>query len=157
MAIDIDSARVKFPPPLVFIGTLAAGLALGRLIGAPGIPFGHWLENSLGWFAAVGGAAIMLTAMGLFRKAGTHARPWKTTSGIVTDGVYRWTRNPMYLGMALIYAGLALILDSLVALVLLAPLVLFIQKEVIEREEAYLESKFGETYRAYKASARRWF
>ena len=75
---------------------------------------------------------------------------------IVTEGVYRWTRNPMYLGMALIYLGFALLLDSLVALILIFPLVFVIQKEVIEREERYMEAKFGDAYRDYKARVRRW-
>jgi len=84
-------------------------------------------------------------------------KPWKASSAFVTEGVYRWTRNPMYLGMALAYAGAALLLDSLVALLLLIPLVFVIQKEVIAREEAYLEDRFGERYRRYKADVRRWF
>jgi protein-S-isoprenylcysteine O-methyltransferase Ste14 len=153
MKIDADSARIKVPPPLVFVGALIAGVALGRVLGRPEIPF---LPDRSGWVLVVAGAAIILTATGLFRKAGTDSKPWKTTTSIVTDGVYRWTRNPMYLGMALIYAGLALVADSLAALLLLIPVVIVIQKEVIEREEAYLEAKFGTEYLTYKATVRRW-
>ncbi|MEI9849700.1 MAG: isoprenylcysteine carboxylmethyltransferase family protein [Sphingomonas sp.] len=157
MDIDKNSAGVRFPPPLVYIGALLAGLALERLIGRPGIPlFGNYLEHTLGWLAVAAGLAIMLTAIGLFRKAETERMPWKPATALVTDGVYRWTRNPMYLGMALVYAGIALLLDSLVTLLLLIPLVFVIQKEVIEREERYMEARFGDAYRAYKASARRW-
>lgn len=157
MQIDHDSARVKFPPPLAFLGTLLAGLALGRLLGDPRVPIlTHDLQNLLGWLGVVLGAGILLSANSLFRQRGTHARPWKSSSALVTDGVYRWTRNPMYLGMALIYAGIALIVDNLVALLLLAPLVFVIQQEVIAREEAYMEAKFGERYRAYRDSVRRW-
>lgn len=157
MRIERDSAGIRIPPPLLFLGTLVAGWLLGKLIGQPGVPFVKWhLARSLGWFALVAGFAIMLTAVGLFRKAGTDPKPWKTATAFVTDGVYRWTRNPMYLGMALIYAGVALLADSLVALALLVPLVFVIQKEVIEREESYMEAKFGEAYRSYKASVRRW-
>lgn len=157
MDIDSDSARVKFPPPLVFLGTLLAGLALGGLLGQPRVPIlSHSLQNLLGWLAIVLGTGTMMSAVGLFRRAGIEPRPWKATSGLVTDGVYRWTRNPMYLGMALIYAGIALVVDSLVALLLLVPVVLLIQREVIAREEGYLEAKFGQPYRAYRASVRRW-
>lgn len=158
MDIDQDSARVAFPPPLAFIGTLLAGLALDRFSWfSPGIPLGHWLERGCGWLLLVVGLAIGLTAIGLFRKAGTDVKPWKPTTGIVTEGVYRWTRNPMYLGMTLAYAGLALLFDSLIVLLLLIPLIAVIQNKVIAPEEAYLEGKFGEPYRAYKARVGRWF
>jgi protein-S-isoprenylcysteine O-methyltransferase Ste14 len=153
MKVERDSAGVKFPPPLVFLGALLIGLALD----GPRLPFGHNLENMLGWLGIVAGMGIILTALGLFRRAGTNAEPWKTSTSIVTDGVYRWTRNPMYLGMALTYAGIALVCDSLAALILLVPVVFVIQRQVIEAEEAYMEARFGEPYRAYKASVRRWF
>jgi protein-S-isoprenylcysteine O-methyltransferase Ste14 len=158
MDVDQDSAGVSFPPPLAFIGTLLAGLALDRFMWwTPGIPLGHWFVHALGLTAVIVGAAILLTAIGLFRKAGTDPKPWKTPSSFVTDGVYRWTRNPMYLGMALIYAGIALRADSLVTLLLLIPVLLWIRRNVIDREEAYMETRFGEPYRAYKGSVRRWF
>ncbi|WBY09583.1 isoprenylcysteine carboxylmethyltransferase family protein [Sphingomonas sp. 7/4-4] len=157
MDIDQDSARVKFPPPLVFLGTLLIGLTLGHVLGDPRVPIpSHNLQNLLGWLGVVLGAALVLSASSLFRQRGTYARPWKTSSALVTDGVYRLTRNPMYLGMALLYAGIALIVDNLVALLLLVPLVFVIQREVIAREEAYLEGKFGERYRTYRDSVRRW-
>lgn len=158
MEIDRDSAGVKFPPPLVFIGGLAAGLILDHfLIFDIGIPLGGWLENTIGWIAFVAGAAIMLTAIGLFRKAKTNPEPWKPSTALVTDGVYRWTRNPMYLGMALVYLGIAFLCDSLMALVTFVPVFFWITREVIEREEAYMTAKFGDEYRAYRESTGRWF
>ena len=158
MDVDQDSAGVKFPPPLAFAGTLLAGLVIDHFMWwRLEIPLGHYLERSLGWIGIVAGFGIMMTAVGLFRNAGTETKPWKTPSAFVTEGVYRWTRNPMYLGMALIYAGAAMILDSLVALLLLIPLVYVIQREVIEREEAYMAARFGDAYRTYKDQVRRWF
>lgn len=158
MDIDLDSAGVKFPPPFAFAGTLIAGLVIDQFMWWHfGIPIGHSLRRALGWLGVVAGFAILLTAIGLFKKAGTDPKPWKTPSQFVTDGVYRWTRNPMYLGMTLIYAGIALLCNSLVALVLLAPLFIWVTREVIEREEAYLAVKFGAPYLAYKAETRRWF
>ncbi len=156
MDTDDDSARVKFPPPFAFLGTLLAGIALARFLGQPELPLGHHFERGLGSLAIVAGVGIMLSAVGLFRRAGTDPKPWKTATALVTDGVYRWTRNPMYLGMVLTYAGIAIWLDSLVTLLLLIPLTIVIQKEVIEREEAYMAAKFGERYLAYKAQVRRW-
>lgn len=157
MNIDQDSARVRIPPPAVFLAALLIGLALGRIAGAPRVPvLSPDLQNLLAWLAIVAGGAVLLSAVGLFRKAGTDPKPWKPASALVTEGVYRWSRNPMYLGMALLHAGVALVFDSLVALLLLVPVLFFIQREVIAREEAYMEARFGERYRSYKASARRW-
>jgi protein-S-isoprenylcysteine O-methyltransferase Ste14 len=157
MQIDQDSARVKLPPPLVFLGALLVGLVLGHLVGNPRVPLlSHSLQNLLGWLAIVLGAGTGLSGASLFRRVGTELKPWKPSTALVTDGVFRWTRNPMYLGMALLYAGIALVVDSLVALLLLIPVVLVIQREVIEREEAYLETRFGDRYRAYRATVRRW-
>lgn len=158
MDIDLDSAGVKFPPPFAFIGTLIVGLAIDQFMWWHlGIPVSHWLRRSIGWIGVVAGFAILLTAVGLFRKAGTATKPWKTPSQFVTDGVYRWTRNPMYLGMVLAYAGIAILCNSLVTLLLLIPLFIWVTREVIEREEAYLATKFGAPYLAYKAQTRRWF
>lgn len=158
MEIDRDSAGVRIPPPFVFIGGLAAGLVLDRfLIFDLGIPLGNWLEHSIGWVALVAGAAIILTAIGLFRKAGTNPEPWKPSTALVTDGVYRWTRNPMYLGMALVYLGIAFLCDSVMALLVLVPVVFWITRQVIEREEAYMTAKFGDEYRAYRDRTGRWF
>ena len=75
---------------------------------------------------------------------------------IATTGPYRWTRNPMYLGMALIYAGLAIGVDGPIAFALLPLVLIAIQTQVIAREERYLEAKFGGDYRRYKAEVRRW-
>ena len=102
------------------------------------------------------GLIMGLLAAGLFRRAGTDVKPWRTSTALVTDGPYRWTRNPMYLGMTLVYLGLALAADSLVAVLLLIPVVVIIQTQVIAREERYLEGKFGDEFRAYKARVRRW-
>lgn len=157
MQIDSDSARVRVPPPALFLGALLAGLAVNEFAGDPGVPvIGDDLANLAGWLLIVFGGGTILSAIGLFRRAGTQAPPWKTTHAIVTDGVYRWTRNPMYLGMAAVSGGVALVADSLLALLALIPVVIVIQREVIAREEAYLEAKFGDTYRRYKASVRRW-
>jgi len=156
MDVDQDSAGVKFAPPAAFIGTLVVGLALGKLLGSPDLPLNHATERGLGSLATLLGVGIMLSALGLFRAAGTDPKPWKRSTALVTDGVYRWSRNPMYFGMALAYAGIAVWMDSLVTLLLLIPLLLVIQREVIEREELYLAGKFGERYLSYKSAVRRW-
>jgi protein-S-isoprenylcysteine O-methyltransferase Ste14 len=157
MQIDADSPRIKFPPPLAFIGTLLAGWVLERWIGYPAIPvIPYGVLHTFGMMALVLGAAIILTAQGLFLRFKTDSRPWKADSNLIFDGVYKWSRNPMYLGMALVYLGIAMLNDSGTQLCLLVPLLFVIQKEVIEPEEAHLAGKFGEAYREYKAQVRRW-
>jgi protein-S-isoprenylcysteine O-methyltransferase Ste14 len=155
MDIDNDSAKVSFPPPLIFVGTLLLGLALDRLM--PWSLEFTWIGRYVGGGLLIAaGLLIGLSAMGLFRKVGTDVKPWKTTSTIVADGVYRFTRNPMYLGMAMLYSGFAFALSSLGAFFILPILILIIRTQVIAREERYLESKFGDEYRTYKARVRRW-
>ena len=158
MQVDQDSPGISFPPPFIFLGVLALGLMIDRVSWWPmRLPLGNWLEDRLGWIAVIAGAVIILTALGLFKRAGTDSKPWKASSALVTSGVYRWTRNPMYLGMALIYAGIAICADSVITLLLLVPVVVVIQRDVILREEAYMESRFGAEYLAYCARVRRWF
>lgn len=157
MKIDADSPRIKFPPPLAFIGTLLAGWLLERWIGYPAIPLiPYGVLHKLGIIALVLGAAIILTAQGLFLRSKTDSRPWKADSNLIVDGLYRWSRNPMYLGMALVYLGITMLNDSGTQLCLLLPLLFVIQKEVIEPEERHLAGRFGEEYLAYQASVRRW-
>jgi protein-S-isoprenylcysteine O-methyltransferase Ste14 len=102
------------------------------------------------------GLAVPLIASAQFRAADTDVRPWKPSATLVTTGLYRYTRNPMYAGMTLIFAALALLADSVITLILLPPLMVLITAAVIKREEHYLEITFGDEYRRYKRSVRRW-
>ncbi len=102
------------------------------------------------------GALLIAAALGLFRQMGTRPEPWQPSTALVTGGIYRFTRNPMYLGMALIYTGLAGGFDSPAAGILLAPLIAVIHFGVIVREERYLAQKFGTGYLQYKATVRAW-
>ncbi len=104
----------------------------------------------------VASAVMMLLAAPLFRRLGTNIPPSQPTTLIATTGPYRRTRNPMYLGMALIYAGLAIGFDGPIAFALLPLVLIAVQTHVIAREERYLEAKFRDDYRCYKAEVRRW-
>ncbi len=155
--LDEDSAQVKFPPPLVFVGFLLTGLLLDRLSGRMPdfIPVMDWVMIA-GAILAAAGLSFLFAGTGRFRKLGNNLEPWKTSNQIVSTGVYRYTRNPMYLGMALFYCGLALWFRSSWALILLPVVILVIRTQVIAREERYLAEKFGEEYLDYKAKVRRW-
>ncbi len=155
MDVDADSAKVTFPPPLVYLGFLLGGLAADRVLSLS-LHLPVLTRAAAAVPLIVAGVFLMLAAAGRFRAAGTEVKPWKTTTTIVDHGVYGMTRNPMYLAMALLYLGLALACASLGALVLLPVVMFIIRTQVIAREERYLEAKFGDSYRAYKARVRRW-
>ena len=91
-----------------------------------------------------------------FADAGTSVQLGEPTDALVTDGLYLWSRNPIYIGLCVLYTGLSIALTTVWALLLLPAIVLFLQRTVIEREEALLEREFGEAYSAYKARVRRW-
>jgi protein-S-isoprenylcysteine O-methyltransferase Ste14 len=82
--------------------------------------------------------------------------PYKPTSALVVDGPYRYSRNPIYLADALIYIGISVVIDTLWPILLLPIALAVLQQGVIAREERYLERKFGDQYRQYQASVRRW-
>lgn len=151
-----DHAGVIIPPPLIFVGVLAAALAIDLFAGGPGLGVPYMLRYAAGGALFAAGLLLILTAASGFRSAGTEVRPWKASTALVTSGLYRFSRNPMYLGMALIYAGLSLFADSVIALACIVPLLAIITYGVIKREEHYLEVKFGEEYRRYKSKVRRW-
>jgi protein-S-isoprenylcysteine O-methyltransferase Ste14 len=150
------NAGVIVPPPLIYLGVLVAALAVDALAGGPVTGLNWTPRLMLGAALIVVGVVIPLIAAAQFRIAGTEVPPWKPSSALVTTSVYRFTRNPMYLGLTLIYAGIALLADSVLALIGLVPLLAVIHYGVIKREEHYLEIVFGEAYREYKQHVRRW-
>ncbi|MEX2630517.1 MAG: isoprenylcysteine carboxylmethyltransferase family protein [Tistlia sp.] len=151
-----ETAGVIAPPPLLYLGALLAGLGLDRLFGLPGLPLELPLRLLLGGAVALAGFGLALPALRGFRRAGTEPEPWKPTRALVVEGPYRFTRNPMYLGMALVYLGVLLAAGGPLTLLLLAPLLAVVRYGVIGREERYLEARFGQPYRDYKARVRRW-
>jgi protein-S-isoprenylcysteine O-methyltransferase Ste14 len=151
-----DNPGVVAPPPLLFLGALeiGAGLDFALVRVSTGLPAP--LRLGSGAVLAAAAVGLLVGALRRFRRAGTAVEPWRPSTTLVTDGVYRFTRNPIYLGMAPLYLALALAMNSVGALVLLVPLMALLQVGVIRREERYLERRFGDSYRRYKASVRRW-
>ena len=151
-----DIPGVIAPPPIIFLIFLAGGWTLGNLIGEPSLGLPDIWRRGIAVVLIVLGLVIEGAAAGHFRRAGTAVEPWKPSTALVTGGIYRLTRNPIYVGFAVIYVGLAVGMDSPLALAMLFPCLIVIDRFVIVREEANLERKFGESYRAYKDKARRW-
>lgn len=142
-------------PPVWFAFALAAMVALHRFA-----PLGRFIELPLAWAGLaplIGGLLMAANAAGAFRRAGTPVLPFTPSTALVTDGFYRWTRNPMYLGLALMLAGVAVLLGSWSTLLPIAVFAAIIQGNFILGEERFLEEIFGERYLAYKRSVRRWF
>ena len=88
--------------------------------------------------------------------AGTNVNPSLPTTVLVVDGPFQFSRNPMYLARTLLYLGLGLLANALCVFVALLPLLVVMHHGVIKREERYLEGKFGDAYRQYRAAVRRW-
>ncbi len=149
-----DKAGVVAPPPLIYLGPLIFGLLLNRRLPIPFLP--RRMARSLGWSLLGSGVLLIGWFEWAMRQARTPANPYKPVSHMVTQGPFRYTRNPAYLSMTMIYAGIAGLANALWAILLLPVALLVIQRGVIEREERYLERKFGEEYLRYKARVRRW-
>ena len=149
-----DSAGVRVPPPFIYLGGLALGFALEALL--PGTSFSGVLQWALGGALLAAGVALAGWFNTTFHREGTAVEPWKPTTAIVSTGPFRLTRNPAYLGMALVYAGIALMSEALWALAPLPLVLLAIDRGVIAREERYLARKFGQEYLDYKGRVRRW-
>ncbi len=149
-----DKAGVVAPPPLIYLGALVFGLLLNRRFPIAFLP--RRISRSLGWLLLSGGVLLIGWFEWAMRHAGTPANPYKPVSHMVTEGPFRYTRNPAYLSMTMLYTGIAGLANALWAILILPVALLVIQRGVIEREERYLERKFGEEYLRYKAQVRRW-
>jgi protein-S-isoprenylcysteine O-methyltransferase Ste14 len=153
-APEQDSPGVIARPPLLFLAALALGLALHYAW-----PVGLWSGPGrviAGVVVLALGSALLFTCVNRFRSAGTNVQTSQPTTALVTSGPYRYSRNPIYIALSAIYLAIALLVDSAAVAVLLVPVLLLVRYGVIAREEAYLERKFGEDYRRYTQTARRW-
>jgi protein-S-isoprenylcysteine O-methyltransferase Ste14 len=142
-------------PPLLFGGALALGLLLHWLL--PVHPLPSLPARLLGIILLVASGLLAYSAERAMKRAGTNIRPDQPTLAIVSDGPFRFTRNPLYVSLTGLYVGIALLVNALWPLLLLLPALVVLQWGVVAREERYLEAKFGETYRAYRSRVRRWF
>jgi protein-S-isoprenylcysteine O-methyltransferase Ste14 len=149
-----DTAGVIAPPPLIYLSALGIGFGLDAVIGTGSLPSSVAVPVGAG--SIITGAGLMGSFVRAFTRARTPIDPYKPSEAIVTDGPYRLTRNPGYLGMALTYAGIALVSNALWVLVPLPVAIAVIDRGVIAREERYLERKFGTPYVDYKRRVRRW-
>jgi protein-S-isoprenylcysteine O-methyltransferase Ste14 len=151
---NADNPGVIAPPPLIYAGALAIGLLANRRYRLAFLPRG--LSRVLGWPLIFGGLVIGTLGFREMKRAGTNVDPREPTTAIVTGGPYRFTRNPLYLSLTLIYGGITTLANALPAALLLPIVLAIMRRGVIEREERYLERKFGDEYLDYKGRVRRW-
>ena len=152
--VNSDAPNVKIIPPLVYLAGIVVGLFVSMWMPITVIPnLTAWI---IGGFFIFCGGVLVGSAILKFKGVGTTVRPDRAASSLVIAGPYRITRNPMYLGLALVYLGIAIADQSIWALVLFPIIVIIIQHWAIEPEEAFLERRFGTDYSSYKASVRRW-
>lgn len=151
-----DGAAVRVPPPLVFLGALLLGMGLPFVLSPARLPLPAALRVALTGALAVGAVVLLASALGLFRRTGQDPRPWESTPAVIADGAYRYTRNPMYLGMAAVLAAIGVGTANGWLLVLVPVVLAVVYVTAVRHEEAYLERKFGDEYRDYKRRVRRW-
>jgi protein-S-isoprenylcysteine O-methyltransferase Ste14 len=149
-----DNPGVVAPPPLIYAGALAAGLLVNKFYPLGFLP--REVRRTVGPALILGGALVGILGFQKMSRAGTNVDPYKPSTAIVDGGPYRYTRNPLYVGMTLIYTGISTLANALPPILLLPVVLMVMRRGVIEREERYLEGKFGDEYRAYKARVRRW-
>lgn len=147
-------AGVVAPPPLIYVAAFAAVLA------------GHWLwpvpildHPAMMW----GGVALLLAGVALnvwgaysLRKARTPINSYRATRTVVSTGAFAVSRNPLYVGLYLVFLGLSAMVNSLWGVVFLVPLLAVMHYGVVRREERHLEAKFGDAYRRYRERVRRY-
>jgi protein-S-isoprenylcysteine O-methyltransferase Ste14 len=151
---ETDNPGVIAFPPALFAGTLLAGLVLDRFVRAELGP--RWLTRLAAATLVAKGVGLAAWGGATMKRSGTNIDVEMPALVLVESGPFAYTRNPLYLSMALAYAGIATWRRAPVALALLPALLIVVQRGVIEREERYLTKKFGERYLAYKSRVRRW-
>jgi protein-S-isoprenylcysteine O-methyltransferase Ste14 len=153
-----DTAGVIAPPPLIALAVLIVGLALDRLLPAfvLQVLLSFPERITIGAILCGVGGSLAIPAVLAFRSARTHVEPWRPATALVTDGIFCWLRNPMYVGLGLLVAGIGIALASDWTLVMLLPGAAVLHIGVVKREERYLEAKFGNVYRTYKAHVPRY-
>ena len=151
-----DGAKVRFPPPLVFLGAIVLGVTVQHKAMPLSLVFARGLRLAAAVLILACGVSLVASARILFKRTGQNPIPWKPTPELILQGPYRFTRNPMYVGVTLFVIGLGLALNNLWISLFAAPALLLVHFIAVLPEERYLAAKFGESYRSFLAQVRRY-
>jgi len=152
-ADDPPSGTILAPSPLLTLVAFLVGVGLEQVWPSSLLPW-HW-NLSVGLVAITGGGLLFGGALWTMRNHGKHPSHADKPPAVITEGPFRFSRNPIYVGHSLIHVGASFSIDSVWPLVTLVPVLLYLRR-VVEREEARLEALFGEAYDRYRQNVRRW-
>ncbi len=148
---------MRFPPPFLYLISIGLGVLSHRFVRPWPLPgSGGWTRAAIGLAVIAAGVGLAFAAIGLFKRTGQEPEPWKPTPSILTEGIYRYSRNPMYVSLAVVQSGIGIGLGNLWIVAFTALSLVAVYVVAVRHEEAYLERKFGDEYRRYKARIRRW-
>jgi protein-S-isoprenylcysteine O-methyltransferase Ste14 len=153
-AVNSDAPNVRIIPPLVYLAGIVIGFLANAWMPIKVVPSS--VAWTIGGILIFCGAVLTGSAVLRFKNADTTIRPDRAASTLVIAGPYRITRNPMYLGFALAYLGIAIAGQSIWALVLLPVVLIIVQRGAIEPEKSFLQKRFGTDYVSYRNRVRRW-
>ncbi len=158
MADRSRGPNVRIPPPLLFALPLAVGFIIQHYVPIR-IMTGDWparIVDLVGGAEIVIGTSLMMWAVFTFKRLKTPIIPIHDARALAEAGPYTLTRNPMYLGFAILYLGITFVANAFWPLLLWPEAIVFTYLFAIRREEAYLSREFGDVYAAYRARVRRW-
>ena len=150
----MNTSVPKIPPPIFFLAALFVMILLNSFV-----PIGHWLNypwRYLGVIIIVIGFSLSLGSGIYFRELGTNPRPGTQANVLVTKGPFRFTRNPMYVGLVTMLIGVSILLGSYSPLFIIPVLFVILHTQFVLREEKWMEGWFGERYLEYKSKTPRW-
>jgi len=151
-----DRARIIAPPPLIGLTCILLAFLAHHFKPLPIFQTRSAFQIAAGILLIVIAIAIVASARSIFAAHGTHLNPYRPTEAIVTTGVYRFTRNPIYIAFLLVLPAVGLFANSFWFLIFTVLLGFILHFGVVKREETYLEDKFGDAYRDYCRRVRRW-
>jgi protein-S-isoprenylcysteine O-methyltransferase Ste14 len=149
-------AQVRFPPPLVFVGFVLSGIGLQYAVAPIPFPVDRWISFTASLLISLVGLSFIFMAHKLFKRTGQNPVPWTPSPELILEGPYRFTRNPMYLGLTLLQVGIGFAINNLWIFLFAAPALLVVHFIAVLPEERYLTEKFGESYKAYLVKVRRY-
>ena len=156
MSSKKDHPGVYFPPPMFYGMTFVLSIFVQKKIALDSAFFHTPFAKASGVVLLISAAFFLFSSLAQFLRSRNTIVTIKPANSLQIAGIYRITRNPMYLGLAIVYLGLAFLIGNWWHLILFPVLVLVVQEYVIKREERYLARAFGQQYLDYKSSVRRW-